>query len=117
MTLITLEDAEREFAASVAYYESREPGLGLRFRDEVEAIPVVLGVHDGLWRSASTGRHHRSLPLQHASCANSSMRAKHRCTAAVGASRGHRVCILACKHFDLTDLTRCDAGMKGDATL
>lgn len=38
MTLITLEDAVREFVPSVAYYESREPGLGLRFRDEVEAV-------------------------------------------------------------------------------
>lgn len=38
MTQITLEEAEREFVASVAYYESREPGLGLRFRDEVEAV-------------------------------------------------------------------------------
>jgi plasmid stabilization system protein ParE len=38
MTQITLEEAEREFAESVAYYESREPGLGLRFRDEVAAV-------------------------------------------------------------------------------
>ena len=38
MTQITLEEAEREFGASVAYYESREPGLGLRFREEVEAV-------------------------------------------------------------------------------
>jgi hypothetical protein len=39
MTLITLEEAEKEFAESVAYYESRESGLGRRFRDEV-AITV-----------------------------------------------------------------------------
>jgi plasmid stabilization system protein ParE len=37
MTLIILEDAEEEFNASVAYYESKEPGLGRRFRDEVAA--------------------------------------------------------------------------------
>jgi hypothetical protein len=37
MTLITLEEAEQEFVESVAYYESKEPGLGLRFRDEVAA--------------------------------------------------------------------------------
>src|SRR5437867_125635 len=35
MTLITVEEAEHEFAESVAYYESKEAGLGLRFRDEV----------------------------------------------------------------------------------
>ncbi|MBU6402321.1 MAG: type II toxin-antitoxin system RelE/ParE family toxin [Verrucomicrobia bacterium] len=38
MTLITLEEAAQEFAESVAYYESREPGLGSRFRDEVAAV-------------------------------------------------------------------------------
>ena len=37
MTLITLEEAEQEFVQSVEYYESREGGLGLRFRDEVAA--------------------------------------------------------------------------------
>ena len=38
MTLITLEEAEQEFVESVAYYESQEPGLGLRFRNEVATI-------------------------------------------------------------------------------
>jgi hypothetical protein len=38
MTLTTLDDAEREFTESVAYYESRESGLGSRFRDEVAAV-------------------------------------------------------------------------------
>lgn len=38
MTLITLEEAEQEFVESIAYYESRERGLGLRFRDEVSAV-------------------------------------------------------------------------------
>lgn len=38
MTLITLDQAEEEFAESVAYYESRVPGLGLRFRNEVTAV-------------------------------------------------------------------------------
>ena len=37
MMLSTLDEAEQEFVESVAYYESREPGLGLRFRDEVVA--------------------------------------------------------------------------------
>jgi len=38
MTLITLEEADHEFVESVDYYESREPGLGVRFRDEVAAV-------------------------------------------------------------------------------
>jgi hypothetical protein len=33
MTLITLAEAEQEFVESIAYYESRELRLGLRFRN------------------------------------------------------------------------------------
>lgn len=43
MMLITLGEAEEEFAESVFYYESKEVGLGLRFRDEVvEAVQRIL---------------------------------------------------------------------------
>jgi plasmid stabilization system protein ParE len=35
MTLIILGEAEQEFTESIAYYESKEPGLGWRFRNEV----------------------------------------------------------------------------------
>ena len=35
MTLIVLGEAGEEFAESVQYYESKEVGLGGRFRDEV----------------------------------------------------------------------------------
>lgn len=38
MTLNILDEAERELVESVAYYESREPGLGMRFRDEVASV-------------------------------------------------------------------------------
>ena len=42
MTLITLGEAEKEFAESVNYYESKETGLGARFRDEiVEAVDRI----------------------------------------------------------------------------
>ena len=43
MTLIILGEAEQDFAESIAYYESREPGLGWRFRNEVtEAVKRIL---------------------------------------------------------------------------
>ena len=43
MKLVTLGEAEREFAESVAYYESKERGLGSRFRDEVtEAVDRIV---------------------------------------------------------------------------
>ena len=38
MTLKILDEAAQEFAESVAYYEFREPGLGLRFREEVATV-------------------------------------------------------------------------------
>lgn len=38
MNLIILEEAEREFNGTINYYESREPGLGLRFRREAESV-------------------------------------------------------------------------------
>ena len=38
MTLLTLEEAEKDFVASVAYYESRERRLGSRFRNEVGTV-------------------------------------------------------------------------------
>lgn len=43
MTLVILGQAEEEFAESVNYYESKESGLGARFRDEVvEAVDRIL---------------------------------------------------------------------------
>jgi hypothetical protein len=41
MTLIVLGEAGEEFAESVQYYESKEVGLGARFRDEV--VEAVFG--------------------------------------------------------------------------
>lgn len=42
MTVVILGEAEREFAESVAYYESKEAGLGWRFRTEVvEAVDWI----------------------------------------------------------------------------
>jgi plasmid stabilization system protein ParE len=42
MSVITLGEAEQEFAESVDYYESDEAGLGARFRDEVaEAVQRI----------------------------------------------------------------------------
>ena len=43
MTLIILGEAEQDFAESIAYYESKEPGLGWRFRNEMaEAVKRIL---------------------------------------------------------------------------
>ena len=38
MTLIILREAEEELAASAFYYRSKQPGLGVRLRQEVAAV-------------------------------------------------------------------------------
>ena len=55
MKLIILGEAEREFAESVAYYESKEPGLGRRFRDEVVAAVDRIRRSPGLLRLRPQG--------------------------------------------------------------
>ena len=55
MKLNVLGEAEREFAESVAYYESKEPGLGQRFRDEVVAAVDRIRRRPGLLRLRSKG--------------------------------------------------------------
>ena len=36
--VIILDEAERDLARTVAYYEARKPGLGSRFRNEVGRV-------------------------------------------------------------------------------
>ena len=38
MRVILLKEAEIEFWKSIAYYEEREPALGLLFKNEVDAF-------------------------------------------------------------------------------
>jgi hypothetical protein len=37
MKVIFLEEASREFFAAAAYYDLQEPGLGQRFKEEIES--------------------------------------------------------------------------------
>lgn len=55
MKLVILGQAEREFAESVAYYESKEPGLGRRFRDEVVHAAERIARNPGLARLRAKG--------------------------------------------------------------
>ncbi len=45
MKLIVLEEAGQEFAASASYYEGKEAGLGLRFRNEVKIAIDFISKH------------------------------------------------------------------------
>src|SRR5438105_15454860 len=55
MTLILLHEAEIEFSESVVHYESKEFGLGVRFRDEVTATLAWILAHPELPRLRSRG--------------------------------------------------------------
>ena len=45
-----LEEADEEFAEAALWYESKEPGLGRRFRDEVARILTRIAQDPTLWR-------------------------------------------------------------------
>ena len=55
MTLIILGEAEQDFAESIAYYESKEPGLGWRFRNEVAEVVKRILRHPELARLRPKG--------------------------------------------------------------
>ena len=57
MKVVFLKEANREFSAAVAYYDNQEPGLGLRFEDEVDRAirwlarnPRAFPLRRGLYR-------------------------------------------------------------------
>jgi hypothetical protein len=50
MTVITLHEAEEEFNNSVLHYESKEPGLGIRFRNELAAMVAWISKNSGIPR-------------------------------------------------------------------
>jgi plasmid stabilization system protein ParE len=45
-----LEEAEEELTEAALWYESKEPGLGRRFRDEVARIVSRIAQDPTLWR-------------------------------------------------------------------
>ena len=50
-----LEDAEQELIEAALYYESKEPGLGRRFRDDVAHILDRIIEDPLLWREQTGG--------------------------------------------------------------
>jgi hypothetical protein len=48
MILQILDDATAEFAEAIAHYEGIESGLGVRFRQEVQAVTVWIENHPDL---------------------------------------------------------------------
>ena len=62
MTLEFLPQAEQEAAEATAYYEQADPGLGMRFREEIESVTAVLLSHPLLWRQRAGGYRRVNLP-------------------------------------------------------
>lgn len=58
-----LEEAETEFFEAVMWYESREPGLGVRFRDEVSRMILKIQQDPLLWREQDGGYRRVNCPV------------------------------------------------------
>ena len=57
MTVEFLPEAEEELIEGALWYESREQGLGWRFRDEVAEILTRIVANPRLWREREGGYH------------------------------------------------------------
>jgi plasmid stabilization system protein ParE len=63
MTVDFLEEAEQELLESVLWYESREHGLGRRFRSEVAHVLSRIVEDPLLWRERSGGYRRVNCPV------------------------------------------------------
>lgn len=63
MTVEFLEEAEAEFFAAVLWYESKEAGLGRRFRSEVAGVINSIVANPLLWRERSGGYRRVNCPV------------------------------------------------------
>ena|SRR5450432_3151579 len=57
-----LAEARSEVTTTVEYYERRTPGLGTRFRRELESVCSAIVQHPLLWRERSDGYRRVNLP-------------------------------------------------------
>jgi len=58
-----LEDAEQEMVEAALWYESKEVGLGVRFRDEVAHVIERIVEDPLLWRERSGGYRRVNCPV------------------------------------------------------
>jgi len=62
MILIFLPEAREEVGEATSYYEALEPGLGARFRLELESAGAAIVQHPLLWRERRGGFRRVNLP-------------------------------------------------------
>jgi plasmid stabilization system protein ParE len=58
-----LEDAEQELVEAALWYESKEAGLGVRFRDEIAHVIERIVEDPLLWRERSGGYRRVNCPV------------------------------------------------------
>jgi plasmid stabilization system protein ParE len=63
MNLEFLPEAREEFSAAALYYESKETGLGARFRDEVAHVVARVVADPYLWRERPGGFRRVNCPV------------------------------------------------------
>lgn len=63
MNVEFLEDAEQELVEAALWYESKEVGLGVRFRDEISHVIDRIAGDPLLWRERSGGYRRVNCPV------------------------------------------------------
>ena len=63
MTVEFLAEAEEELSEAALWYESKQPGLGVRFRDEIAHIVSRIAEDPTLWREREGGYRRVNCPV------------------------------------------------------
>jgi plasmid stabilization system protein ParE len=63
MTVEFLEEAEEELTDAALWYESKQPGLGRRFRDEIAHVVSRITEDPMLWREREGGYRRVNCPV------------------------------------------------------
>ena len=63
MTVEFLEEAEEELAEATLWYESKQPGLGVRFREEIAHVVSRIAEDPMLWREREGGYRRVNCPV------------------------------------------------------
>jgi plasmid stabilization system protein ParE len=58
-----LDEAELELVAAAQWYESKQPGLGKRFRDDVAHVTACIAEDPFLWREREGGYRRVDCPV------------------------------------------------------
>lgn len=63
MTVEFLTEAEEELTEAALWYESKQPGLGVRFRDEIAHVVSRIAEDPTLWREREGGYRRVNCPV------------------------------------------------------